>query len=364
MVKRGIGAVVLAIIAALLLGYLLKDKSRERQEVVKMDLPGITSESKIPSLSATADDTGSAVTDDGTGNLTDNAVDTAKSAGATVVAAAAGATTAVATTASEVADKADKAKATVGQAVTPATSVAGNGNTMMRPGFSIRPAAPGEQRDSIDPSRGGNTTTQAKAPRKRSTAGSSKKSTGSASHKTRSNVVASTSGAPKETYRPRLIKERKTRIVSSAQGSNRSKESIKKPRTVKHTVITAKKSAIGKKSTAKRSTTAKKSTAKKGIAKKSKVAKSSASANTASHGGYAIQLMATASASRAKKLAKTMKREGYNTFIMRTKKNNKTLYRVRVRAGKSRNAAIAVQKKMKRRYQKNFFVQNSLVVSN
>ena len=34
MVKRGIGAVVLAIIAALLLGYLLKDKSRERQEVV------------------------------------------------------------------------------------------------------------------------------------------------------------------------------------------------------------------------------------------------------------------------------------------------------------------------------------------
>jgi len=360
MVKRGIGAVVLAIIAALLLGYLLKDKSRERQEVVKMDLPGITSESKIPSLSATADDTGSVVTDDGTGNLADNAVDTAKSAGATVVAAAAGATTAVATTASEVADKADKAKATVGQAVTPATSVAGNGNTMMRPGFSIRPAAPGEQRDSIDPSGGGNTTAQAKAPRKRSTAGSSKKSTSSASHKTRSNVVASTSGAPKETYRPRLIKERKTRIVSSAQGSNRSKESIKKPRTVKHTVITAKKSAIGKKSTAKRSTTAKNSTVKK-----SKVAKSSASANTASHGGgYAIQLMATASASRAKKLAKTMKREGYNTFIMRTKKNNKTLYRVRVRAGKSRNAAIAAQKKMKRRYQKNFFVQNSLVVSN
>jgi len=341
MVKRGIGAVVLAIIAALLLGYLLKDKSRERQDVVEMNLPGITSDSKIPSLSATADDAASAVTD-GASNLADNAGDTAKSAGATVVAAAAGASAAVATTAS---NAADKAKAAVGQAVTPATSAAGNGNAMNRPGFSIRPAAPGEQRDSIDPS-GGNTTAQAKSSRKSPAAGGSKKNTGSASHKTRSNVVASSSGASKETYRPRLIKERKTRIVSSAQGSNRSKASSrveKKSRTVKHTATKAKKSTT---------------------AKKSKVAKSSASANAASQGGYAIQLMATASESRAKKLAKTMKNEGYNAFITRTKKNNKTLYRVRVHAGKNRNAALAAQKKMKRRYQKNISVQNSLVVRN
>ena len=50
MVKRGIGAIVLAIIAALLLGYLLKDKSRERQDVVDMKLPGAP-EINIPSLS-------------------------------------------------------------------------------------------------------------------------------------------------------------------------------------------------------------------------------------------------------------------------------------------------------------------------
>jgi len=40
MVKRGIGAVILAIIAALLLGYLLKDKSDQRQDIVDMTLPG------------------------------------------------------------------------------------------------------------------------------------------------------------------------------------------------------------------------------------------------------------------------------------------------------------------------------------
>jgi len=324
MVKRGIGAVVLAIIAALLLGYLLKDKGRERQDVVEMNLPGITSDSKIPSLSDAADDATSAVTD-GTSNLADNAGDAAKSAGASVVAAAAGASAAVATTAS---DAADKAKAAAGQAV---TSVAGNGNTMNRPGFSIRPAARGEQRDSIDPNAGNST---AKASGKRSASGSSQKNTGSASHKTKGNVVASSSGASKETYRPRLIKERKTRIVSSAQGSDQSKSS----------------------KTVKRSTTVTKTKAAK--------TKASTSTKTTSRGDYVIQLMATASELRAKKLAKTMKNEGYNAFITRTKKGNKTLYRVRVHAGKNRTAALAAQNKMKRRYQKNIAVQNSLVVRN
>jgi hypothetical protein len=40
MVKRGIGAAVLAIITALFIGYLLKGKGQERQDVVNMTLPG------------------------------------------------------------------------------------------------------------------------------------------------------------------------------------------------------------------------------------------------------------------------------------------------------------------------------------
>lgn len=317
MVKRGIGAVVLAIIAALLLGYLLKDKSRERQDVVEMSLPGTASD-KIPSLSDTAEDTGSAIAD-GASNLAENTADGVKNAGATVVAAAAGAgAVATATT--------NKAADTAGQAVASTATATGN---LVRPGFSIRPAAPNEQREIVDPDAGSSTasvdTNKKSIVAKTNSQGSvSNKSQNKAQNK---KVVASSSGTAKEAYRPRLIKERKTRIVSSLQGSRSA------PRAATQ-------------------------------AKRTKPKSKSAATSTASKGGYAIQLMATASQSRAKKLAKTMKNEGYHSYITRTTRNDKVLFRVRVRAGTSRNTALASQKKMKRRYQKNFFVQNSLVVSN
>lgn len=315
MVKRGIGAVVLAIIAALLLGYLLKDKSRERQDVVEMSLPGTASD-KIPSLSDTAEDTGSAIAD-GASDLAENTADGVKNAGATVVAAAAGAgAVATATT--------NKAADTAGQAVASTATATGN---LVRPGFSIRPAAPNEQREIVDPD-AGSSTASVDANKKSIVAKTN--SQGSTSNKSQNKaqnkkVVASSSGTAKEAYRPRLIKERKTRIVSSLQGSRSA------PRAATQ-------------------------------AKRTKPM--SAATSTASKGGYAIQLMATASQSRAKKLAKTMKNEGYHSYITRTTRNDKVLFRVRVRAGTSRNTALASQKKMKRRYQKNFFVQNSLVVSN
>lgn len=319
MVKRGIGAVVLAIIAALLLGYLLKDKSRERQDVVEMSLPGTASD-KIPNLSDTAEDTGSAIAD-GASNLAENTADGVKNAGATVVAAAAGAG-AVATAAANKA--ADTAATTAGQAV------ATTGN-MARPGFSIRPAAPNEQREIVDPDAG---SSSASVDTNKKSIVAKTNSQGSASNKSQNKaqskkVVASSSGAAKEAYRPRLIKERKTRIVSSLQGSSRNSRPA--PRAI---------------------TPAKKNQPKP------------AAKSAATKGGYAIQLMATASESRAKKLAKTMKNEGYHSYITRTTRNDKVLFRVRIRAGASRNTALASQKKMKRRYQKNFFVQNSLVVSN
>jgi len=314
MVKRGIGAVVLAIIAALLLGYLLKDKSRERQEVVEMNLPATASD-KIPSLSDTAENTGATIAD-GAGNLADNAGDNIKNTGATVVAAAAGAGAAVSAT---IKKSADTAAASAGQTVAPAATAMGNA---VRPGFSIRPATPNEQRDIVDEN-SGSTNTPANKNQQDSAPKTSKNKT----------VVASSSGASKEAYKPRLIKERKTRIVSSSQSSSRNSKPVKKA------------TAPAKKS-------------------QPKSAPKPAAKSTASKGGYAIQLMATASESRAKKLAKTMKNEGYRSYITRTTRNSKVLFRVRVHAGGNRKSAIASQEKMKRRYQKNFFVQNSLVVSN
>jgi len=323
MVKRGIGAVVLAIIAALLLGYLLKDKSRERQDVVEMELPGTATDSKIPSLSATADDAGSTLAENANSsanndanNLAENASDAVKNTGATVVAAAAGTGAAVATAANNTADTASKATDQAVASAGKTVANAGNGQAV-RPGFSIRPAASGEQRDTVNPD---GTAQRTNTPAKKSAP-------------TKNNVVASSGN--RGSYKPRLIKERKTRIVSSSQGSNRGKTS----RPAKHASAPA--------------------------AKKSKT-KSTASAtkSSASKGGYAIQLMATASESRAKKLALTMKKEGYRSFIARTSRNGKNLFRVRVQAGSNRNSALSTQQKMKRRYQKNFFVQNSLVVSN
>lgn len=311
MVKRGIGAVVLAIIAALLLGYLLKDKSRERQDVVEMSLPG-TADNKIPSLSATADNATKAVAD-GANQLAEN---TSNASGA-VVATAAGAAVATATNAAE------NVKQNVNNVATnnPAT------NTVTKtrmPGFNIRPAAPNEKRDRVADT---GTNMQENA----QTASNNIKrvaNTDTPNARNTDNVVASANSAPKQTYRPRLIKERKTRVVSSTLNSAKTKPT-------KHITKPAK-----------------------------TVSKAVTSTQHASKGGYAIQLMATSSQSRAKKLANTMKKEGYVSYITQTNRNNKVLFRVRIAVKGNRNTAISAQQKMKRRYKKNFFVQNSLVVSN
>ena len=321
MVKRGIGAVVLAIIAALLLGYLLKDKSRERHDVVDMNLPGTADTTKIPSLSDTIDGAGAAIN-----NGTDSLAEKANETGATVVASATGADTAISDT---VNDAVDTVATTASQAAAPAMNL-----NSMRPGFSIRPAGDNEQRDIVDPNSGNQT--QASTSKENPPA-SNKNSQGS-KKKSNENVVASAKGTnrAKDTYKPRLIKERKTRIVATSKGSSQQKSNKARPSKQASTSASA----------------------------NSRKSKTTRTTSNARKGSYAIQLMATSSQSRAKKLAKVMKGEGYPSYITKTSLNSKTLYRVRIRAGKSRNSALAIQKKMKRRYQKNLSVQSSLVVSN
>ncbi len=347
MVKRGIGAVVLAIIAALLLGYLLKDKSRERQEVV-MNIPGTTNgttNERIPRLSDT-NDNATLSTNNGTADLANADGNTTDRAGATVVAAATGADEAVT-------DTATTATQTVKPAAAPSAPETGTAVTAMRPGFSIRPAAPGEQRGVID---GGAPVVGAQPDNAVNTGNTGKSHVNRAKQARLANnnaanaakkhtVVANASGASDRAYKPRLIKERKTRIVSASHGSDYAGSSARPKR---QTPAPAKVHA------------AKHASTTKNVAKKAKPATSS----SLPKGSYAIQLMATSSQSRANKLAATMRREGYQVVVTRTTKNNKVLYRVRVKAGATRSAAIKAQQKMKRRYKKNFFVQNSLVVAN
>lgn len=292
MVKRGIGAVVLAIIAALLLGYLLKDKSRERQEVIEMKLPGAP-EITIPSLS----DATSKVTDSAA-SLVGEAKDTVSNVGNAVVASASGALTSLSSGASNAEEAVTDDVSSTANAVTQTVentvaSVNTTSEGSANPGFSFRPPQKNEEQQI-------NT------------------STSSADNNT---VVAST---PKTSVKKEVEKTFKPTI------ENEPKKEAKK--------VTK---AVAKKAEPKAKTTA----------------------VSSSGGKYSIQLLATSSQSRANKLAKTMNSEGYVSFITQTTSNNKVLYRVRIGGHKDRNAALTAQKTMKRRYQKNFFVQNSLVVS-
>ncbi len=289
MMKRGIGAVVLAVIAALLLAYLLKGKSTERQEVVDMQLPG-TPEMNIPSLS----EAGNAVTSlaTNTGDALNNAT---SGAGTAIVASAAGAGAAVV---GSVKAAGNKAAAII--VSSDSTGDTAGGNTQ-NPGFSIRPSQSNEQREVVD-----NTTSK------------------------KAEVVK------KEKYKPRLIEEKKKKVVKKVKQSP---------------------AKIVKKETKKPTKVVKKATPKAATPKAASIATS------APAGKYSIQLLATSSSSRASKLSKVMKSEGYTTFITETNNNNKVLYRVRVGGYGNRNKAIQAQASMKRRYAKNFFVQNSLVVS-
>lgn len=295
MVKRGIGAVVLAIIAALLLGYLLKDKSDQRQDIVEMELPGAP-DMNIPSLSEKTDDQEKPV------SLVDEVNNTAK----IDTDAASKTKTLDDALRDAITDNTSVAESAVTQSAENATSSSQGNN----PGFSFRPPSQNEEQQI-------NT----------DTANSDKDATVEANNTViASNTDTSNNSSPtnEEKFKPIIENEPKKKAAK--------------------TVI--------------------KNVAKKQVTKaKPSTPKTNSSNASASSDKYTIQLLATSSQSRANKLAKTMSSEGYVSFITQTTSNNKVLYRVRVGGFKNRSAAIKAQQGMKRRYQKNFSVQNSLVVA-
>ncbi len=300
MVKRGIGAIVLAVIAALLLGYLLKDKSDKRQDVVEMKLPGAP-EMNIPSLTGSlagsADSNSNNNTEiptllDSAKTKIDGATDAVTSSGSAIIASATGA----------VNDATDAVSDTATTAMD-STSAAIQG---MKPGFAIRPPQQNEQKEIVD-NTNTSTLSPTEAPKNEQAADTAK-----------STVVASA----KKEFKPQIVEK-------------------KKPKKPAKTVKPVQKSAP-------------------------KQAKAPTSTNISATplGKYSIQLLATSSQTRANKLAKTMKGEGYKVFVTQATREDKILYRVRVGGHGDRSAAIKAQEGMKRRYRKNFFVQNSLVISN
>ncbi len=334
-VRRGIGAVVLALVAALLLGYLLKGKGPERKEVVNMELP------KSP-IQIFPDGSGNAA---GNGTGKPAAVAAVSAAGAGVVAAGANAAGAVKDGAGAAKDGAKAAGTTVvdsgkklvglddgkdkhvdaktgnpslaktnvvvdgsGQAIFGAKT-AGVKNTPAN--FEFRTPGKREIRPSID-------------------------------RKLAANKQAAKSQSSNKTAKPstkyKLVNEKKLPAVGS-----RSNAKSQKIASSRNTSSSNKKRAI--------------TPTKKKVVKKSTAA-------PAGRNKYVVQLLATSSSSKANKLKSTMAREGYPAFVSKTKRAGKSLYRVRVGSYSGKSTAIKKQASMKRRYLKNPFVQNSIVVRN
>lgn len=331
MVKRGIGAVVLAIIAALLLGYLLKGKSRDRQEVIDTPVADVT-DLVIPDLGGSADapSANAEANADSISLVGENAINATKN---TANNAAAGAKNTVIASADAVTGKARESFNNVTNIVT----------DIDEPGFSVRPPSQNETREIIDNSASANS---ASAKNGSANNSSSEGSAAIAYSKDPVNEVIASSKKATKKFKPTIVEEKK----KPKKQASKPKKAVKKAVETKKPTTTAK--APASKPAA--PTPASKPSAPKAM---------EATGNTPL-GKYSVQLLATSSQSRAGKLANTMKSEGYKVFVTETNSNNKILFRVRVGGHADRDAAVEAQEGMKRRYEKNFFIQNSLVVSN
>ncbi len=352
-VRRGIGAVVLALVAALLLGYLLKGKAPERKEVVNMELPKSPIQIFPDGGGADANSAGNTGTADASKS---GGAGIIAATGAGAVAAGAGAVAAVKGSAKEsgaaVADSGKKlVSATTGTKKATATDLpvdAKTGNPTLTKSnvvvdgsgqaiygaktagvkntpanFEFRSAGKKEVRPSID----GRLTSKS------------------------GSKTANTKKAPAKSN-ARLVGEKKLSPVGSR--SNKSSTS-RKVASSRNKTVTAKNKKVAKASTKKK--VVKKKVVKKTVAKKSTAA-------PAGRNKYVVQLLATSNKSKANGLKATMSREGYPAFVTRTTRAGKALYRVRVGSFSGKSSAIKKQASMKRRYRKNAYVQSSIVVRN
>lgn len=331
--KRMIGAVVLVLVAALLLAWLLKGKNRDGQQLASNQtseispikgFPGVGGEEKPSLVGEPADGAAQqqgegaddaqqrAAQDDGKGGLIPdiNMPDTAKD-----------------TTGFDVRPGGEKRPVvdTDGKVKTGEGSM-GTGDTAAQNGGAAqqqqqqvgsvvqdKPAGSGSASQSAA---GGGTASQDDAPAEKKPASSS------------SRVV--------------LVNERPVPRATSAESA----------------AAAAKKKAEQEAAAAKAKEQA--------AADKAAEAKSVALANAAAggSGGFSIQVVATSSKAKADSVAGPIAADGYQVAVQPANVGGKTVYRVKVTGYPNRAAAAAAQAKMKARYTRNQYVQNSFLTSN
>ena len=325
-VRRGIGAVVLALVAALLLGFLLKGKGPERKEVVNMELP------KSP-IQIFPEGSGDATTTGG-----------ASGSANAVAAVGANAVGAVKESAGKAADTGKKLVGLSGK--TKANEAMGKHQPV-----DAKSGNPSLDKSNVVVDGSGQAIYGAKTAGVKNTPANFEFRTPS-----KREVRPSIDGrltAKKPTVK-KTVKSN-ARLVGEKKLPPVGKRVVKRTKKSQKIASSRNKSTSGKKSVVK--------TQKKKAAKKSTVAKRSA-ATPAGRNKYVVQLLATTSASKANSLKATMAREGYPAYVSKTKRSGKSLYRVRVGSYSGKSTAIKKQASMKRRYRKNAFVQSSIVVRN
>jgi len=78
--------------------------------------------------------------------------------------------------------------------------------------------------------------------------------------------------------------------------------------------------------------------------------------------GYGIQLVATAQLDRAKNIMNDFARDGYSAYVLSSKHQGRTYYKVRLGPYHHKPEAIAIKDKVIRRYPNNPYVKSSLVI--
>jgi cell division septation protein DedD len=309
-VRRGVGAIVLALVAALLLGYLLKGKRDDRTHVV--DKQTMPSDIQIFPRGNSSDSNHSATADSGSG------VGKAVAVGAI---AAAGAAAAGALASSDSKKGSDAVRGSFSNSKDRLTD-AGSGNASMG---KNRITVDGAGQAIVNNKNAGARETPAqfsiRAPKKNEVRPIVERST--SSKVARSNA--------------RLIGEKKLppvgtgsrKVASSRGGSTSSVSGTHKIASTKARIASTK-TPVAAKSTGRNK--------------------------------YSVQLLATSSSGKANSLSSTMKKEGYSTYVKASKKGSGSLYRVRLGNFSGRADAIKKQADLKRRYRKNPYIQSSVVV--
>ncbi len=88
----------------------------------------------------------------------------------------------------------------------------------------------------------------------------------------------------------------------------------------------------------------------------------SAFTSTDDYSGYGVQLIATSQLNQAKALMNDFAKDGYSAFVLASKADGRTLYKVRLGPYDHKPEAVAIQDKVVRRYPNNPYVKSSLVI--